>query len=216
MKGRSSIGCMDTKSFLLKISVLTGVMVFAALSSCLQTMAQDQPQENLRNHNDFRIVIHCGLHMLQLWRGTELLREYPVETGKGGLDKRRSGDHATPIGDYEVSWMASRNSPKGHKIVENKSWCTGNKFVYANSGSSLEKLWAEPYGGDEATVISINYPNSKDRQMGFTGECIHIHADKRVQDGMLKKSYGCIHMFPKNAMELYELVNVGTPVKILP
>jgi murein L,D-transpeptidase YafK len=139
-----------------------------------------------------------------------------VETGKGGLGKKRSGDHATPIGEYEVSWMDSRNSPKGHKIIENKSWCTGNKFVYASSGSSLEKLWAECYGGDEATVISINYPNSKDRLKGFTGECIHIHADKRLEDGKLKKSYGCIHMFPKNAIELYELVDVGTPVKILP
>jgi len=52
--------------------------------------------------------------------------------------------------------------------------------------------------------------------MGYTGTCIHIHADKHLVDGALTKSYGCIHMFPKDAIELYEMVDVGTPVKILP
>ncbi len=164
----------------------------------------------------FTVSIHCSLNLLQLWQGTELIREYPVQTGKGGLAKRHSGDHRTPIGDYEVSWMASKRSSKGNRIIDEKSWCKSNKFVIANSGPPLEKLWAEPYGGDMATVISINYPNERDLELGFTGDCIHIHADKRHDGGMLRKSYGCIHMYPKDAAELYEMVEVGTPVKILP
>ena len=213
---KESFSVQNSYSKRTRTGLVFGLALLIALAGCFEATAQDQLQKELPKNNEFRIVIHCGLNLLQLWRNTELLREYPVESGKGGLGKHRSGDHCTPIGDYEVSWMASRNSSKGHKIVDLKSWCTGNKFVYASSGSSLEKLWAESYGGDEATVISINYPSAKDRQKGFTGECIHIHADKRLQDGMLKKSYGCIHMFPKNAMELYELINVGTAVKILP
>lgn len=197
-------------------SIVLGLALLLLILTHSSARAEEKLQKDVLQRNEFRIVIHCGLNLLQLWRNAELLREYPIETGKGGLGKQRSGDHCTPLGNYEVSWMASRNSSKGHKIIDNKSWCTGNKFVYSSSGSSIEKLWAESYGGDEATVISINYPNAKDRQKGFTGECIHIHADKKIQDGMLRKSYGCIHMFPKNAMELYELVTVGTPVKILP
>lgn len=162
------------------------------------------------------MAIHCSLKVLQLWHYTELIREYPVEVGKGGLAKRVGGDHRTPVGDYEISWIASRNSMKGHRIIDQRSWCKGNAFVDASTGPALEKLWAEPYGGDEATVISINYPNEKDKARGFTGECIHIHADKRHENGILKKSYGCIHMFPQDARELYEAVQVGTPVKILP
>jgi murein L,D-transpeptidase YafK len=134
----------------------------------------------------------------------------------GGLGKRKAGDHRTPIGDYEIAWMASRNLDKGHRIVDGRSWCTGNRFVDAAMGSSLEKLWSEPYGGLEAAVMSIDYPNAKDRLRGFTGNCIHIHADKRHENGVLKKSYGCIHMYPPDAEELYQLVDVGTPVKILP
>jgi lipoprotein-anchoring transpeptidase ErfK/SrfK len=162
------------------------------------------------------VAIHCSLNLLQVWNGSTLIKEYPVETGKGGLGKKSSGDHKTPIGDYKISWMASKHSDKGSKIVDNRSWCLRNEFVDAASGPPLEKLWAEPYGGDEATVMSINYPNEADLAKGYTGDCIHIHADKRHDDGVLKKSYGCIHMFPKDAKELYDMVEVGTPVKMLP
>jgi len=88
--------------------------------------------------------------------------------------------------------------------------------VDAASGPALEKLWADGYGGEQATVMCINYPNEKEQRMGYTGSCIHIHADKRHENGVQKKSYGCIHMFPKDAIDLYDMVNVGTPVKILP
>jgi len=176
----------------------------------------EPPQIPEPKRAEYRIAIHCSSNVLQLWRNADLVREYPIGIGKGGIGKQRGGDHRTPVGDYEISWMASRSSDKGHRIVDNRSWCSGNRFVDASTGPALEKLWSEPYGGDEATVISINYPNVKDRQRGYTGECIHIHADKRHDEGMLKKSYGCVHMFPSDAKELYKMVNVGTPVKILP
>lgn len=195
------------------VAVLSTALLVLVVSHPLYA---ELPQLPVPKRAEYRIAIHCKKNILQLWRNTELIREYPIETGKGGLKKKRGGDRRTPVGDYEVSWMASRNAGKGHKILDGKSWCTGNKFVYAKSGSRLEKLWAEPYGGQEATVISINYPNEKEKLMGFTGECIHIHADKRHVEGVLKKSYGCIHMYPGDAKELYDMVQVGTPVKILP
>ena len=178
--------------------------------------ASGPPQLPSPKQAEYRIAVHCSLNVLQLWRADQLVREYPIETGKTGAGKRRSGDHRTPVGDYEVSWMACRDGSKGHKIVDQRSWCKGNCFVDASTGPPLEKLWTDSYGGDEAAVISINYPNIKDRQRGFTGDCIHIHANKRIRDGMMGKSYGCIHMYPKDAMELYNIVEVGTPVKMLP
>ncbi len=176
----------------------------------------DQSMVSGPKQSEYRIAIHCSRKVMQLWRHAELIKEYPIEIGKTGTHKRQSGDHRTPIGDYEISWMASRDSQKGHKIIDNKSWCIGNKFVYAPNGPSLEKLWTDSYGGPQATIISLNYPNDKDRKRGFSGDCIHIHADLKIKHGALEKSYGCIHMFPSDAIELYEIVDVGTPVKILP
>jgi hypothetical protein len=174
------------------------------------------PQLPAPTVSEYTIAIHCSLKVLQLWRHEVLIKEYPVEVGKGGLGKRVSGDHKTPLGDYKISWMASRNSRKGHQIFDKRSWCKDNAFIDASKGPALEKLWADTYGGDEATVMSLDYPNEKDREKGFTGDCVHIHADKRHEFGVQKKSYGCIHMFPADAIELYEIIDVGTPVKILP
>ncbi|MFH0825250.1 MAG: L,D-transpeptidase [Pseudomonadota bacterium] len=193
------------------------LLVAALVLLNISASARAEPDQlPYAQRSDYRIAVHCGRKVLQLWHKTNLVREYPVEAGKGGLFKSRSGDHKTPIGDYEVSWMASRIYDKGHRIIAKKSWCKDNRFVHADTGPKLEKLWASPYGLDHATVISINYPNPKESLMGFTGDCIHIHADKRLAWGVLKPSYGCIHMFPGDAVELYRVVDVGTPVKILP
>jgi len=194
---------------------LATFVVLAFGASPLQIQA-DQTKLSVPKQSDYRIAIHCSRKVLQVWCQTDLIREYPIEIGKTGTHKQRSGDRRTPVGDYEITWMASRHSEKGRRVVDNESWCIENNFTYAKSGPSLEKLWTDSYGGDQAVIISINYPNSKDRQRGFTGECIHIHADKKTPEGMLEKSYGCIHMFPADAIDLYDIVDTGTPVKILP
>jgi hypothetical protein len=164
----------------------------------------------------YRIEIRCAEKVLELWAGADLLRVYPISTGKGGIGKTRSGDHKTPLGDYEISWMASKKSAKGHRIVNGTSWCANNKFYYGPDGPPLERLWADVYGGEDATVLSINYPNASDRANGRTGDCIHIHAEKKIAEGSLRESYGCIHLYTEHARELYEIVDVCTPVKILP
>lgn len=200
-----------------RCSFLTGVLCLVIFICGGDTPGSAEPRQTPEpKTGTYRIAIHCSLSVLQLWHNTELVREYPIETGKGGLKKRRGGDHRTPVGDYEISWKASRNSLHGHRIVEGRSWCKNNRYSVASTGPALEKLWSEPYGGDEASIMSIDYPNAKELAKGYTGDCIHIHSDKRHEHGVLKKSYGCIHMFPQDARELYEMVEVGTPVKILP
>lgn len=195
------------------------LIVFGMLSTADKGWAEGSQPSKMAQKSDpeYRIVIHCSRTVLQLWRQTDFIKEYPIETGKGGLFKRRSGDHRTPIGDYEIIWMASRRANKGHRIVDLRSWCKNNKFSSRATGPALEKLWSDSYGGDEASIMSINYPNIKEEARGFTGDCIHIHSDKHLtEDGALKKSFGCIHMFPKDAEELYSMVEEGTRVKILP
>lgn len=194
-------------------------MPIAVILTCLLLLTPawaDPPAEYHPKRSMYRLAIHCSMKVLQLWEDNTLTREYPIECGKGGIRKQRGGDHRTPVGDYEISWMASRNSSKGQRIVENKSWCKDNRFYIGATGPALEKLWTNSYGGDRATVMSIDYPSSREKRMGYTGGCIHIHADKKLVEAALTKSYGCIHMFPSDAEELYEIVDVGTPVKILP
>jgi murein L,D-transpeptidase YafK len=196
--------------------LLMSIAVGLVLSQEALSEPQDLFQLRRPKHSEYSIAVHCSRKLLQLWRKDELVKEYPVEIGKGGLDKRRGGDRRTPLGDYEISWMASRYGGKGHQIVDKRSWCKDNRFSSASTGPVLEKLWTDTYGGDQAAIMSIDYPNEFDKLRGRTGECIHIHSDKHHVGGALKKSYGCIHMYPKDANELYKMVDVGAPVKILP
>jgi lipoprotein-anchoring transpeptidase ErfK/SrfK len=205
----------DLVSIFLAQKLIPGSLAILLVFNATFSLAE--PQQSIEPKlSSFFIAIHCSKNILQLWHETDLIREYPIETGKGGLGKRQSGDHKTPVGDYEIAWMASKPIKKGHLVIEHKSWCKDNKFLIANNGPPLEKLWADPYGGDQATIMNINYPNRKETSLGYTGDCIHIHGDRRHESGSLKKSYGCIHMYPDDAKDLYNAVEVGTPVKILP
>jgi len=46
-----------------------------------------------------------------------------------------------------------------------------------------EKLWTDAYGGKNAYVMALDYPNSEDRKQGKTGSCIEtgssLRADRR-------------------------------------
>lgn len=217
MAGRRGMGLCTRGSPRCLLGPAIGL--FICLSSLASAIGADMEHTGPRAeppNGKYRIAIHCSARVLELWAGTTLLRDYPVETGRRRPGKRRSGDHRTPLGDYVITWMASAKGGKGYRIVGGTSWCKDNRFVRAQTGPPLEKLWSLAYGGRHAYVMSINYPNDWDRAKGRTGNCIHIHATGRLEDGALSQSYGCIHMFPKDAAELYQLVQVGTPVKILP
>ena len=103
------------------------VLLLALLATTFPSVAEPV-QLPAPKHAEYRIAIHCALKVLQLWRNDQLVREYAIEIGKGGTGKRRNGDHRTPVGDYEVSWMASRDGTIGHKIIDYRSWCKDNCF----------------------------------------------------------------------------------------
>jgi hypothetical protein len=98
--------------------------------------------------------------------------------------------------------MANRDGSKGHKIIDQRSWCRGNCFIDASTGPPLEKLWTDSYGGDEAAVISINYPNSKDRQMGWYCTISTLATDPGQDDGQVLR----MHPHVLGAMELCDIV----------
>lgn len=212
IRKRADVGFMSRSQALFHVLFASAFVVLGLLAGPAAHAAEHKDAAN----RDPLIVVHCSLGLLQVWHGSQLTDEYPAEIGRGGLDKRRSGDHKTPLGNYEISWMASRARDKGHRVIHGKSWCEKNRFVHADRGSPVEKLWSLSYGGRQSVVMSINYPNERDAAQGRTGNCIHIHATKHLRDGSLTKSLGCIHLFPKDALELYDAVEVGTPVKILP
>lgn len=164
------------------------------------------------------IVIHGYSYKLQLFNSeNRLLKEYKVGIGKNGMGKTRSGDKKTPVGTYYIIWKASRfaKTDGGYPIVEGAAFCGPDNCFTTNPkiGYSSGSLWTAGYGGKEAVVMCLDYPNKDDKAKGYTGGCIEIHATQLGGIGKMS-SEGCIRMNPKDARELYLLVNTGTRVVI--
>ncbi|MBN1574586.1 MAG: L,D-transpeptidase [Deltaproteobacteria bacterium] len=155
---------------------------------------------------------------LYIYEGERLKFDFPCETGIGGMGKTREGDRKTPVGRYMIIWMASKrgdNEREGtQKIIDGITWCEDSKIYYGPEGPADERLWTDAYGGDDAAVMGLDYPNEADKGRGYTGDCIEIHATKRLKNGRLTPSGGCIKMFCEDALFLYNHVEVNTPVVI--
>lgn len=81
-----------------------------------------------------------------------------------------------------------------------------------------EKLWTDAYGGENATVMALDYPNSADKKQGKTGSCIEIHASLKLEEAGYDDytgTLGCISLYPAYAERVYAFVNPGTPVRII-
>ncbi|MCD4782331.1 MAG: L,D-transpeptidase [Candidatus Eremiobacteraeota bacterium] len=165
------------------------------------------------------IVVHGYAFRMKLYEKSgdkwNVIKEYPIGIGKGGMGKTREGDKKTPIGKYKIIWKASRfwKTDGGYPIVDGKAFCGPNNMFTKdpNVGYPSESLWKPGYGGKKAVVMCIDYPNAGDKRKGYSGGCIEIHAT--LLGGIGKKSsMGCIRMKPNDARELYNLVDVGTMV----
>ncbi len=155
---------------------------------------------------------------LYVYEEETLKFDFPCETGLNGMGKTREGDKKTPVGRYRIIWMASKrgnNKREGaREIIDGITWCEDSKIYYGPKGPADERLWTDAYGGDVAVVMGLDYPNEADKERGYTGDCIEIHATKRLKNGRLTPSAGCIKMFCKDALFLYNYVDVYTPVVI--
>ncbi len=164
------------------------------------------------------IVIYGYDYTMYLYNSQdEVIKTYPIGIGLNGMGKTMEGDRKTPLGEYEIIWKASRfaNTDGGYFIEEGRAFCGPDNIFTTdpNIGYSSESLWTEGYGGDEAVVMCLDYPNASDKAKGYSGGCIEIHATHLGGIGECS-SYGCIRMYPEDARELYKLIDVGTKVYI--
>ncbi len=139
-----------------------------------------------RENRSKAIIVNKIKKTLHVYNAGKLIKSYPVELGRNGAkDKLQSGDQATPEGKYKIT----KKNPS-------------SKFYKS---------------------LMINYPNEDDikafriaKQKGLVsrkasiGNLIAIHGGG--DDSM---TYGCVSMENSEIDELYNMVEVGTPVTIV-
>jgi len=135
-----------------------------------------------------RIIVKKKLRLLQLMKLGEVVKSYSVSLGKEPLGhKEFEGDNKTPEGEYMINDKSDQSD------------------FYKNLG--------------------INYPSPDDckhaEQMGKQpGGLIKIHGFRNDftgdQEEEKKKDWtaGCIAVTNKEMDEIFELVDVGTPIYI--
>ncbi|MBN1882401.1 MAG: L,D-transpeptidase [Deltaproteobacteria bacterium] len=175
--------------------------------------------DDVRAFDDRVVFVIDAEKAFLVYEGAELIASFPCETGYGGMGKTREGDGKTPVGEYHIAWMASVEVNRGHTdkgspVIEGMTWCDETGLVYGPEGRNEERLWTDAYGGEDATIMGLDYPNEEDVARGYTGDCIEIHGTTRLVDGKPTRSAGCIKLTAKDAILLYHMVDVGTPVII--
>ncbi len=69
--------------------------------SSVQTV-QTAPKPQTKNNGKYSIQVNKSEYTLSLYKGSELVKTYPVAVGKNPGDKQRVGDNRTPTGDFRI------------------------------------------------------------------------------------------------------------------
>jgi L,D-peptidoglycan transpeptidase YkuD (ErfK/YbiS/YcfS/YnhG family) len=95
--------------------------------------ARDLP----RDENGFCLLVEASEKKMYLIKNDAIKLVFDVALGKRGLGKTREGDHKTPLGDYRIKWMVSRNGPPKQNpggltssVIEGKTYAVLDTELY--------------------------------------------------------------------------------------
>ena len=155
-----------------------------------------------------RVLVEKSRHLLTLYDGNRVVKSWPVAVGAGKGDKRVEGDRCTPEGDlficyknpkskYVLSLGLSypREEDAARGLREGKITPRQHDAIVAAvrqrcfDANTWEELWKTPLGGE-----------------------IMIHGCREGRDS----THGCVAMDDDAIRELYRILPLGAPVRIVP
>jgi lipoprotein-anchoring transpeptidase ErfK/SrfK len=144
------------------------------------------------------IQVSVGDQELKLRRGRTIIRRYPVSTSRFGLGSEH-GSHKTPLGKFRISDKIGETMPAGTIFVGRVPLKADDPIPETEDLVLSRILWldgAEPHNA-----------NTRDRY-------IYIHGTRHEDKIGKPDSHGCIRMRNADVIELFDLVDVDTPVTI--
>ena len=104
----------------------------------------DESEGVSRDKNGFCILVKGSEKKLYLIENNSIKLMFDIGIGEHGLGKTKEGDHKTPLGDYTIKWMVSRNGP----LKQNP----GGLSSFVVDGKTYAVLDTELYFGDLASI----------------------------------------------------------------
>lgn len=145
------------------------------------------------------IVVSVADQELALIARGKVIKRFPVSTSKFGTGDA-VGSYRTPLGETFVSAKIGDGLPAG-AVIKNRN-ATG-EIVKPNAPGRdtivSRVIWLRGMDGTTA--------NTRDR-------CIYIHGTAEERRIGQRASFGCVRMRSKDVIALYNLVHIGTHVRI--
>lgn len=155
-----------------------------------------------------RIDIDIGLQRLRLWQGGALLRVYSVSTARNGPGERE-GSECTPRGLHRIAEKIGAGAPANTVFVARRP--TGERYDPALRASHPGRdwiltriLWLE----------GCEPGRNRDGEVDSRRRFIYIHGSPDDVAMGVPGSRGCVRMRNTDVVELFDLVELGTPVDI--
>jgi L,D-transpeptidase YbiS len=145
---------------------------------------------------DVHVSIRC--QELRLRRGRKIIRRFPISTSRFGLGTEE-GSRKTPLGKFCISDKIGEGMPAGTVFVGRVPLAPNEPLPPTNDLILSRILWLDGLEPDNA--------NTRQRY-------IYIHGTRHEDKIGQPDSHGCIRMRNADVIELFDLVEMGTPVVI--
>jgi lipoprotein-anchoring transpeptidase ErfK/SrfK len=145
-----------------------------------------------------RIDISISDQTLTLREGDEIVRSFPVSSSRFGLGSE-PGSNKTPLGEFRIGQKIGHDMPSGTIFKSRVPLRPEDPLPETEDWITSRILWLEGEEEDNA--------NTRDR-------FIYIHGTKHEDLIGIPDSHGCIRMRNADVIELFQLVDEGTPVFI--
>jgi len=155
-------------------------------------------------HDFLRLEVSIDDQQLHVLRGTEPVRVFPVSTAAKGVGCQ-AGSFRTPTGNFRISEKIGDGSPAGTIFKAREAvgqWQPGQPGESSDDDLILTRI-LRIEGLDEANA------NTFDR-------FVYLHGTNREDLIGTPASHGCIRLTNADMIELFDLVEPGTPLFIAP
>ena len=150
-----------------------------------------------------RIVVYKAARKLEFYSEQKLLRTYRVGLGFSPVpDKKREGDGATPEGEF---YVFVKNNKSAYYLSLGVSY---PNVEDAERGLRDKLITKKQYN----TIVEAIGKKVAPPQYTKLGGLIYIHGNGSSSDW----TWGCVALENADMKELFDSVEVGTPVTILP
>lgn len=164
------------------------------------------PTQSTMEVTPTHLEVDLSTQRLKIYAENQVIKEYPISSSKYGIGSQ-AGSNKTPLGKHYIKTKIGEGAPE-NSIFQAR----------ANSGR-IAKINQET--GDLVTSRVMWLKESDETDPKFAGSnssyrrFIYIHGTAAERDIGRPASHGCIRMYNKDVIELYEIVKEGFTVEII-